>query len=594
MKTLLIAVNSKYIHSALAPWYLKACCGSGFGDILVKEFTINDSADSVLMRIYRERPDVAAFSCYIWNIDFIVKLAANLKKILPDVKIIFGGPEVSFDATAALETWNFVDYIISGEGEAVMPRVLSFIREHILSKPGEVEYPADLPGLSFRDEACRIHTYPQAAAVNLDELPSPFTEEMLGEIGSRIIYYESSRGCPFSCSYCLSSISKGVRFFAMDRVRQELRTIVKSGVRQIKFVDRTFNCNKARAAEIFRFIIKEFTDAYGNALLNFHFEAAADLFDEELLEILGKAPIGLIQLEIGVQTVNPSALEAINRKTDLDKLFYNFRKLREKNNIHLHLDLIAGLPFDDYNSFQKSFNRVYEARPHQLQLGFLKLLKGSELRAGQVEFGYVFRENTPYEVLSCNFMSYDELSELKGIEELLDRYYNSAKFVHSLPFLITNSSDSGFDFYRQLYSHYEERGLNQAPVAMKELYSILYDFAAKYLKDEKFSRFADLLRFDFLVSDSSGCLPAILRREAGQGFKERCFDFLKAEENLKKYLPNYSGMPAKQIIKQVHFETFSFNVMEMDSICGELTLLFDYSLKNAVTGLYRHVSINLK
>lgn len=589
MKTLFIAINSKYIHSALAPWYLKACCGNECGDTLVREYTINDSADAVLARIYRERPDVAAFSCYIWNIEFILKLASNLRKILPEVRIVLGGPEVSYDAAESLQAWNFADYIISGEGEVSIPFLLQYIKNDTFPEDNRPSLEA-IPGLSYRNEKGEVCANP-VVGLKLEDIPSPYSDEMLMNIGNRIVYYESSRGCPFSCSYCLSSITKGVGFFPMDRVKKDITRLTESGVRQIKFVDRTFNCNKERAAEIFCFIIEKFTDASGKAMLNFHFEAAADLFDDVLIEILAKAPSGLIQLEIGVQTVNTLSLEAINRKTDIDKLLSNFSRLAKNGNIHLHLDLIAGLPFDDYKSFGESFNRVYAAAPHQLQLGFLKLLKGSELRKRHVEFGYVFRNYPPYEVLSNKFINFDKLSELKGLEDLLDRYYNSGRFISSLNFLINVSFENAFAFYESLYAYYVENGLLQAPVAMKELYTLIYGFGSKRLSKADCIKFVELLRLDFLSSDSSGSLPQALVREGCQGFKEKCFDFLKSEANIKKYLPEFIGMPAKQIIKQVHFEPFTIDVFAPDKACKETLVLFDYSEKNAVSGLYRHVFV---
>jgi radical SAM superfamily enzyme YgiQ (UPF0313 family) len=428
---------------------------------------------------------------------------------------------------------------------------------------------------------------------NLDDIPSPYTDEMLLNLGNRIVYYESSRGCPYSCSYCLSSITKGVRYFSMDRVGKEIDRLVKTGVKQIKFVDRTFNCNRSRALEIFRLIIDRYVDETGAPLLNFHFEAAADLFDEEMIATLSRAPRGLIQFEIGVQTVNPDSLEAINRKTDLDKLFHNFLRLKEKGNIHLHLDLIAGLPYEDYNSFAQSFKRVYEAGPHQLQLGFLKLLKGSELRRRSKDFGYVYREYPPYEVLFNNYISFGELDELKGIEDLLDRYFNSGRFVSSLSYVTGRCFDSPFEFYRQLYFYYGRNGLLHTPQALREQYAILYSFASERIGFENAAMLAELLRFDFLASDGSGSLPQILRREAAPGFKEKCFDFLREERNVARYLPQYVGIPAKQTIKKVQFEEFEFNVLTMEKTDGKTVLLFDYSNKDSVSGLFKVVEVNM-
>lgn len=586
MKTLFIAINSKYIHSALAPWYLKAACGPECGEAGVLEFTINDSQDSVLTRIYSEQPDTAAFSCYIWNIEFVLKLAANLKKLLPNTVIVLGGPEVSYDSGLVLDRHPFVDYILAGEGEASISGLLC----HISANRG-IEGLWDIPGLAYRDSEGNIAVNRTTIIEKLDDINSPYTDEMLSEIKGRIAYFESSRGCPFSCSYCLSSITAGVRYFSLDRVYQDLARLAGSGARQIKFVDRTFNCSRGRAADIIQFIIDNFTDETGNAMLNFHFEAAADLFDERLFEILSKAPQGLIQFEIGVQTVNSETLDAINRKTDLDILFGNFEKLKSLNKVHLHLDLIAGLPYEGYESFVQSFDKVYAAGPHQLQLGFLKLLKGSVLREESGRYGFIYRDYPPYEVLSNKFISFSQLSVLKGIESLVDRYYNSGRFSNTLAYLIKNHFNGAFDFYHSFHEYLNEKNLIYVSIAQRELYSILYDFCISSCASAEPAIVSDLLRLDFLASDNTGNLPQVLRTEPIDGFREKCFDFLKSEDKLKKYLPHYLSIPAKAIIKHVHFEAFAYDVVELKE--NSITVLFDYSRKDPVTGLYKYFKIDI-
>jgi radical SAM superfamily enzyme YgiQ (UPF0313 family) len=417
MKTIIAALNSKYIHSALAPWYLKEYCGSSFGEIKVMEFTINNNIDQILSGIYSECPDVAAFSCYIWNISLVLKIAHDLKKVSPHTVVVLGGPEVSFDAEELLNQNPFVDYIVEGEGERAFKKLL----QDICKVNGLNERPGKKSAV-YRDESL---------IYELDELPSPFSDEMLNALGDRIAYFESSRGCPFSCSYCLSSTFIGVRYFSMNRVRRELIKLIDRGISQVKFVDRTFNCNKNRAMEIFEFIIRN----GGNT--RFHFEAAADLFDEEMIDLLSYAPRGMIQFEIGVQTTCGRALSAVDRRTDLNKVFRNINKLRELKNIHLHLDLIAGLPFEDYSAFKNSFNDVYALEPHQLQLGFLKMLKGSKIRKEKELYLYRFREYPPYEFLSNKYLPYNDVIDIKGVEEVLERYYNSQKFKYSLVYIIT-------------------------------------------------------------------------------------------------------------------------------------------------------------
>lgn len=583
MKSIFIAVNSKFIHSALAPWYLKAACGQDCGETGVLEFTINDSPDTVLAGIYSEQPDIAAFSCYIWNVEFVLKLAANLKKLLPDTIIVLGGPEVSYDAGVLLDKQPYVDYILTGEGEASIAGLL-----HHVNANGGCELQS-IPGLVYRDAEGNIIANFAGVIEKLDSINSPYTDEMLSAINGKIAYFESSRGCPFSCSYCLSSISGGVRYFSLERVFRDLTRLAGSGARQVKFVDRTFNCNRGRAAEIIRYIIENFTDETGKAMLNFHFEAAADLFDERLFEILSRAPQGLIQFEIGVQTVNPETLEAINRKTDLDVLFSNFEKLKSLKNVHLHLDLIAGLPYEGYESFIRSFDRVYAAGPHQLQLGFLKLLKGSALREESSRYGFVYRDYPPYEVLSNNFISYDRLTVLKCIENLIDRYYNSGRFANTLAYIINNCFDGAFSFYYGLYEFFKEKNLIYVSIAQRELYSILYDFCCRKCKSLEPEIISGLLKLDFLSADNTGNLPQILRSERDSVFRENCFDFLKSEDKLEKYLPHFSGMPAKIIIKHVHFEQFPSDLLEFKE--QNITVLFDYSRKDPVTGLYRYFKI---
>jgi len=576
MKTVIASLNSKYIHSALAPWYLKEYCGSGFGEIKVMEFTINSSIDMILSGIYNECPDVAAFSCYIWNIGLVLKVAQDLKKVLPKTKVVLGGPEVSFDAEELLNRYPFVDYIVEGEGERAFRKLL----HDICALDGSDDRPGKRCAV-YRDESL---------IPDLDELPSPFSEEMLGALGDRIVYFESSRGCPFSCSYCLSSTFSGVRFFSMDRVRRELSRLIDRGTGQVKFVDRTFNCNKNRAMEIFEFIIR----SGGNT--RFHFEAAADLFDDEMIDLLSHAPSGMIQFEIGIQTTCRKALSAVDRRTDLDKAFRNIRKLRELENIHLHLDLIAGLPYEDYAAFKNSFNNVYGLRPHHLQLGFLKMLKGSKIRGEKELYDYRFREYPPYEFLSNRYLPYSDVVEIKGVEEVLERYFNSQKFNCSLDYLIRSFYDKAYDFYHDLYRFNLEKGYLDKPLSMRDLYRVLSEFAAERIPEEHLPLLNELLKFDYFSSNASRDILPFIKRKEIPGFKERCFDFLKEAGNVNCFLPHLSGMAAKDIYKKVHFEVFEYNVLAGDLSPGinkeETIVLFDYSSQDKVTGLYKHHPVN--
>ncbi|MCX8129933.1 MAG: B12-binding domain-containing radical SAM protein [Clostridia bacterium] len=580
MKTLIVALNSKYIHSSLAPWYLKASCGEEPGEITIKEFTINDSIDSILSDIYRGKADLVAFSCYIWNIDIVLKIAENLKKICPGIKVALGGPEVSFDSVQILERYTFIDYVIIGEGESVFKHLL--IAEKFDKRDGLY----GIKGLTARING-KVYSNTEYQMINdLDSIPSPYTSEMIFSLNKRIVYYESSRGCPFSCTYCLSSTFDGVRYFSMDRVEEDLNRLIEAGVAQIKFVDRTFNCNRNRAKQIFKFIIQK---SRSGIKTNFHFEVAADLFDDEMIEILKNAPEGLIQFEIGVQTTNEETFEVINRKTNLVKLFENTNRLKMLGNIHIHMDLIAGLPGEGMNSFKNSFNEAYSIKPHQLQLGFLKLLKGSSIRERAGEYDYIFKEYAPYEILSNKYIGFNEILSLKELEEMVERYYNSGRFIHILEYIMNRLFMSAFEFYEHLSAYYRTKGFMNKPPSSRTLYSILYDFLKDIAPDRK-GFINEILKLDFLSSDNSNNLPEGIEREVMQGFKEWCFDFLKSEQNISLYLPDFKGVPPKQIYKSVHFEIFSKDVLSELGISdlnrGKYVVLFNYSRRSRVTGLY--------
>lgn len=584
MKTLLVAINSKYIHSSLAVWYLKENCGKNNGELKVIEFTINDIKDSVLASIFLEKADNVAFSCYIWNVSFVLDIARNLKKVSPGIKIILGGPEVSYDPKTILEDNKFIDFIIAGEGEITFDNLVGFLAN---GQTGLEE----IAGICYRKDGSVIINKPQCMIADLDNIASPYTDEMLESLGNRIVYFESSRGCPFSCSYCISSTFEGVRYFSIKRVKKELKRLVDRGIHQIKFVDRTFNCNKVRAKEIFEFIIE-----YGGNT-NFHFEAAADLFDDHVLEILSKAPRGLIQFEIGVQTTNTETLEEIDRKTDISKVFEFSKRLLESNKFHIHMDLIAGLPFEDYQSFANSFNDLYEIQPHQLQLGFLKILKGAKIRREAETHGYVYRNEPPYEILENNYISFEEIIRLKSVEELVERYYNANRLKESLNFVIKGFFKSPFNFYEKFMEFNKSSGYLQRPMAGRELYRVFVEFIKPILPESYIGYVMDLVKLDFLSSEGTMSLPEGIGRQEVQNFKERCFEFLKDEQAIKKYLPDFVDMPAKQIFKKVHFEVFDYDVAQVceeKSITScETIIMFDFNKRDDITGLYRYFKVEL-
>jgi radical SAM superfamily enzyme YgiQ (UPF0313 family) len=610
MKTVIIALNSKYIHTTLAPWYLKSACGNKHGEIQVLEHTVNESINDVLMSIYLNKPDLAAFSCYIWNMSQVLKLASSLKKLLPKTLILLGGPEASYDGEDLLKENEFVDFVLAGEGEESFPKLLGLIsgtEDNVSTEKEDSETscsPETIDGLVWRQGGV-IRVNAAAVISSLDSIPSPYSDEMLSSIKNRIVYFESSRGCPFSCSYCLSSASSGTRFFSLERVFRELERLVEYGTGQIKFVDRTFNCHKDRALAIIKHIIE--LDRYNakrtggtEANCNFHFEVGADLFDEELLQALTTAPKGLFQIEAGVQTVNEAALLAINRTANLDRLFSNLRRLRKAGNINIHTDLIAGLPYEDYQSFGNSFDMVHNTDPNQLQLGFLKFLKGTRMRRDATAYGYRFNDFAPYEILSGPHLDYNRLILLKGIAELVERYFNSARFFYSIKYIIKNIFNSPFRFYESFYSYCSENGFINNQTGIRAMYVIFDGFADTCMADMERAAMRELLRLDFLASDPSGTLPDFLENRTGQFFKDRCFDFLK-ESDISAIIPEAVGMTPKQIFKQVHFEVFHLDICntpsgEFDAVYGEESrnvYVFNYMSRDKVSGRYQFHKIEL-
>ncbi|MDQ2085686.1 B12-binding domain-containing radical SAM protein [Herbivorax sp. ANBcel31] len=579
MKVLLTAINAKYIHSALAPWYLWASCKDYFDDIEVKEFSINENLEDILGNIYFKKCDVVAFSCYIWNIEHVLKTSANLKKIAPDIKIVLGGPEVSHNAEGILNNNKYIDYIISGEGEFSFRQLLQFF-EH---KNINID---DIKGIAYRKNKKVVSGEEPALIENLDDIPTVYTKEMIESVKDKIIYYESSRGCPFSCSYCISSTFKGVRYFSMDRVKKELKTLLDEEVKLVKFVDRTFNCNKKRVMEIFKFVIENSVNTC------FHFEAAGDLFDSDMLELLSKAPEGIIQFEIGVQSTNEPTLQEIDRRTNTEKVFYYAKKLIDLGNIHVHLDLIAGLPYENYSSFKNSFDEVYNLKPHKLQLGFLKMLKGSEIRKNSESHHYLYREYPPYEVLQNKYLSFEEIFKLKKIEKLVDRYYNSGRFCKSVDYIIKNYFSSPFEFYEDLASFYEKEGYFNRSISSRELYTILLKFIDVLSIDKEI--ISELMKFDFLTSHKNTNIPEGIEKIHMPKLRGKVSEFLKNKENVNKYLPEYLGASVKKIIKNIHFEPFRLDVTNKFERKENLEIiLFNYNKKSKVLGLFEFKKIDL-
>ena len=460
MKILLAACNAKYIHSNPAVYDLKAYAAAYKDSVQIKEFTINQPKDEIMKEIYRSGADVVCFSCYIWNISFVRELIRDLKKILPDTVFWAGGPEVSFHAKNFLEDMPQVTGIMKGEGEETFLALAGYY----LEGKGRLE---EISGIVFRKEN-EIVDNGFREPVDLDRIP--FIYENPENFENRIIYYESSRGCPFSCSYCLSSIDRKLRFRSLSLVKKELQFFLDHRVPQVKFVDRTFNCRHEHAMEIWKYILE-----HDNGVTNFHFEVSADLFREDELELIGRMRPGLIQLEIGVQSANPETLEAVHRKTDLEKLRRNVEKIRSFHSVHQHLDLIAGLPCEDYENFRRSFDFVYSMKPDQLQLGFLKVLKGSLMEENAREYGITCKSQEPYEVLSTRWISYEEILKLKTVESMVEVYYNSGQFQYTLNWL-TGFWEDAFSFYEDLGRFYERKGYEELSHSRIRRYEILLEF----------------------------------------------------------------------------------------------------------------------
>ncbi len=537
MKVYLVAVNAKYIHSSLALRYLKNSCVC---EIL--EFTINNRKEQVVSDIFSVSPDVLGFSTYIWNISMVLDIVSDLKKILPNTKIILGGPEASFDYENLLRNTN-IDAVVVGEGE----QSLKALADKNFESFGEIR------GVAYLEDGV-VKLEPNIQGVHLDSLPFAYAEGF-GSLENRIIYYESSRGCPYRCQYCLSSVeSGGLRHLSLERAFSDLKVFLDKKIRQVKFVDRTFNCDKTHAIEIWKFLIEN-----DNLFTNFHFEISGSLIDDEMIHILKTARAGLFQFEIGVQSTNGKTLAAIKRPNETQKIFDAVRKIKEGRNIHVHLDLIAGLPFEDLTSFENSFNEVYEKHPEQFQLGFLKLLKGSGLRDSAKEYGIVYSDQAVYEVLYTNDLGYAEICKLKEIEEAVELYYNSGQFINSMGY-IEKLYGSHFKMYQEISEFYFDRAKNVAQSKLQN-FKTLFEFVAVKFEDHS-QLFLELLRFDLCLNENPKSIPEWLRIEITEDDKNILRSHQTRERNssrIEKF--NYSidsWLNGGKLDKQEIFMLFSY------------------------------------
>ena len=542
MKILLAACNAKYIHSNLAVYNLKSCSGEYSSSVVVKEYTINQIRDDILKDIYLEQPDVVCFSCYIWNISFVRELVPDLKKILPQVEFWAGGPEVSYDAVEFLKKNPVFFGVMVGEGEETFHELAGY---YIERKP---ETLSEIRGVAFRDENKGRDIVHTGWRELMDLSKVPFAYSNLTEFKNRIIYYESSRGCPFSCSYCLSSIDKKLRFRDIELVKKELQFFIDNKVPQVKFVDRTFNCKHDHAMEIWRYITE-----HDNGITNFHFEISADLLRAEELALMKTMRPGLIQLEIGVQSTNPQTIKAIRRTMDFEKLKGIVEQIHSFGNIHQHLDLIAGLPYEGYDSFHKSFCDVYALRPEQFQLGFLKVLKGSHMMEMTGEYQILYKDREPYEVLSTAWMTYGEILRLKMVESMVEVYYNSGQFKNTLVFL-EKYFDDPFRMYEALGRFYEKKGYSEISHSRMRRYEILMEFAGEQ-KEIPSEALSDVMLLDLYLRENLKSRPSFASDQ--KPYERLIWDYRKA----------------KKIPKTAHIEVFR----------DGKKLLFDYTDRDPLT-----------
>ena len=618
MKFLLAAINAKYIHSNPGVYSLRAFARTKIpgADIEIGEYTINHQMDLILQDIYRKKPDFIGFSCYIWNISYIMEIVRDVKKVLPEAEIWLGGPEVSYDAKKVLTREPDVRGIMRGEGELTFTELVrAYLQREKTSVPdgytgesfrgqakeetsgcaentrmpenaeGENAHSdrldlSQIPGITYRAANGEIEEHGPQRLLSLDEIPF-YYDDMAG-FENRIVYYESSRGCPFSCSYCLSSIDKTVRFRSLDLVLPELQFFLDHKVPQVKFVDRTFNCKREHTLGIWRYLVE-----HDNGITNFHFEVSADIFDEEELELIGKMRPGLIQLEIGVQSTNPDTIREIHRHMDLVKLKRAVDRVYDYRNTHQHLDLIAGLPYENYESFMRSFDDVYRMRPDQLQMGFLKVLKGSYMEEQVAAYDLKYRGIPPYEVLSTKWLPYRDVIRLKGVEDMVEVYYNSGQFPATMK-LLEKRFQRPSEIFVNLAEYYEKNGLTGISHSRLARYKILYRFLEEDMREEErdhvtaakvpetgqpsLADFRDSLMYDLYVRENIKSRPSFASDQSP--YKKEVREFFMAEEENPKWLTDYAGFDSRQMAKMAHLEHMEDGTF----------VLFDYKKRDPLSG----------
>lgn len=571
MELLFTAINAKYIHTNPAVRGLRRRLLERFSsrqdEIEIAEYTINHRTDEILAALYRQRPKILAFSCYLWNIGMVRTLCTEYKKIAPETCIVLGGPEVSYDPEQQLKALPAADLIICGEGEYTWESLYSLLSGDSVS----VERLREIPGIAYREKGSVIVTG-APAPVALDDIPFCYTEEELQS--GRILYYETTRGCPFQCQYCLSSAEHGVRYRSLAQVFSDLDRFLDAKVPQVKLVDRTFNCSKSHAMAIWKYLRE-----HDNGITNFHFELAAELLDEEELEFLSTVRPGLFQFEIGVQSTNPRTLEAIKRPADLEHLKSIVFRIHQGRNIHQHLDLIAGLPYEDFASFRQSFNDVFAMKPQQLQLGFLKLLKGTGMHRDAGKYGIIVRDTAPYEVLFTRWISFEELSFLKDIEEMVEIYCNSGRFSFSLKRLIP-LFETPFDFFAGLAKFWREKGYFEVSHRNEQYYELLWHFFCETASGHPEALTSEqlkwVLKYDLCLHQKPKRVEDAVAVDLFCDYKDAVTSFFRKEENIRRYLPDYLGTDPHQIQRICHGEVFPFHPEDTSAAAQTGLMVFDY------------------
>ena len=548
MKIVLCSINSKYIHSSLGVWYLFAAAKkiNTPHTVTVVESTINNQVEDIVAMVNREKPDVVGFSTYIWNVEYVRKVAATLKLINPNLKIWLGGPEASFDADSLLKN-NYVDWVVKGEGESAFMQMLSD---------------------NFTTPAKTVVTGPCCEYIN------PYTPEYLAALNGRIVYLETSRGCPFSCGFCLSGRDENVRFFDMEESKKNILLLANSGTKTVKFVDRTFNCNDKRAREIFEFIAGEREKGNIPQDVVFHCEVETDLFTQSTLDYMKTLPKGLFQFEAGLQSFNVETLKAVNRRTDMPKLVHNLKEIVSGGNIHLHIDLIAGLPYEDFNSFSASFNQAYDINANVIQLGFLKLLKGSTLEKEKKKYNYRSRDYAPYQVVSCDSISYNDLLELKKCEDAVERLLNSGKFPFTVPYLIKTTGLSAFDFFYKFGSFIFDSGIKSP--SLEKYASLLYDYFTNHYNADK-SALRDVMVKDRIIIDNTG----------------RLFGFTHVPDTNFKKITTALRQQTVNVFENQSEKAAKGKIGFAILYATNRVILADYTDQDPVTGIYNYKLIDL-